>query len=254
GINEGLSHTDVTSIVQDKSGYIWFGTNNGLNRYDGNKIKIFKSSLVDSNSLPESSINKLHVDNKVVLWIGMRSEGLCIYNQKLEKFQKINLPGSSRPKSVKFVSVITEDDNGVIWASIRGLGLFLLKNEKDKIQIIRKIHNPSISSISSIIFLPNKEALIAAQNNLYTYNPVSNSLKKVNFKKKAQPIQTLYKDRKGLIWAGGKNGLILLTDYNGGTIIKNYKHVSPDIISSNVKNIFQDKYGTLWVSVQGSGA
>lgn len=254
GINEGLSHTDVTSIVQDKSGYIWFGTNNGLNRYDGNKIKIFKSSLADSNSLPESRINKLHVDNKGVLWIGMRSEGLCIYNQKLEKFQKISLSGSSRPNTVKFVSVLTEDDNGVIWASIRDIGLFLLKNEKGKIQIIRKIHNSDISSISSIIFLPSREALIAAQNNLYTYNPVSNLLKKVNFKGRTQPVQTLYKDRNGLIWAGGKNGLIQLTDYHGGTIINNYKRVRPDIIPANVKNIFQDKHGTLWVSVQGSGA
>ncbi|HYH55428.1 MAG TPA: two-component regulator propeller domain-containing protein, partial [Anseongella sp.] len=169
GVNEGLSHSDVTSIVQDQEGYLWLGTNNGLNRYDGNKIRVFKSSPSDTSGLPESRISSLHADSRGLLWIGMRSKGLCVYNKRTETFRKVALPGIG-PGKAAFVSAIKEDGNGVIWAVVRGRGIFLLERDRGRINTIKHIGaDQGLPSVHSIVFLSENRALIASGRGLFSY-------------------------------------------------------------------------------------
>src|SRR5690554_6913669 len=67
-VEEGLSHNEVTSIVQDQDGFIWIGTRGGLNRYDGYEFKIFNQVPGDTNSLVNPSVESLFVDSKGNLW------------------------------------------------------------------------------------------------------------------------------------------------------------------------------------------
>ncbi|MCF6358981.1 MAG: hypothetical protein L3J54_14370, partial [Draconibacterium sp.] len=79
-VEEGLSHNEVTSIVQDNDGFIWIGTRGGLNRYDGYDFKVYNQIPGDSNSLVNPSIESLFVDSKGNIWIGTKSGGVSKYN------------------------------------------------------------------------------------------------------------------------------------------------------------------------------
>ncbi|HQJ46663.1 MAG TPA: two-component regulator propeller domain-containing protein, partial [Ignavibacteriaceae bacterium] len=72
-VQEGLSDEDINCIIQDKKGFLWIGTESGLNRYDGYEFKIFKYNQNDKNSLPNNSIWSLYEDKKGNIWIGTKS-------------------------------------------------------------------------------------------------------------------------------------------------------------------------------------
>lgn len=84
--DEGLSNPTVNSMCEDARGYIWIGTLDGLNRYDGNEFKVYQPNPADSNSLPSGRINVLYEDSNFNLWIGT-NEGLCQFNYKIEQFK-----------------------------------------------------------------------------------------------------------------------------------------------------------------------
>lgn len=88
-VDNGLSHNEVTAIVQDKDGFIWIGTRGGLNRYDGYQFKIFNQIPGDSNSLVNPSIESLFVDSKGNIWIGTKSGGVSKYNPVTGIFKNI---------------------------------------------------------------------------------------------------------------------------------------------------------------------
>src|SRR5687767_1782870 len=79
GINQGLSNNSVRCILKDHKGFMWFGTFDGLNRYDGYSFRVFRNKVNDSTSLINPFINALNEDKKGNLWIGTR-RGLSIYN------------------------------------------------------------------------------------------------------------------------------------------------------------------------------
>lgn len=85
-IKEGLSQSVVNCINQDKLGYIWIGTQDGLNRFDGNNFKIFKHIVNNPSSLSSSYINDIEFDNKGMMWIGTMNGGLNVYNPYRQLF------------------------------------------------------------------------------------------------------------------------------------------------------------------------
>src|SRR5215470_13761454 len=81
-INDGLSQGFVSSIIQDKMGFMWFGTNDGLNRYDGYKFTVYYHDPFDSTSLADNQINCLYEDSKQRLWIGTQHHGIDIFDRQ----------------------------------------------------------------------------------------------------------------------------------------------------------------------------
>src|SRR3954465_4027393 len=79
GIEQGLSNNAVISICQDHNGFLWFGTYDGLNRYDGYGFKIFHNSIGDSTSLAINNIYTIEEDNNHHIWVGGQ-KGLSVYN------------------------------------------------------------------------------------------------------------------------------------------------------------------------------
>ena len=89
-INDGLSQSSVTCILQDTSGFMWFGTQDGLNRFDGYNFKIFKNIPSDSTSLTENFIFSIYEDQLGILYIETQSGTFHKYNSRLESFQIVN--------------------------------------------------------------------------------------------------------------------------------------------------------------------
>lgn len=108
-VEQGLSQSTVQAILQDRRGFIWFGTEEGLNRYDGYSFVVFKNDPRDAKSLPDNTISTLHEDRQGRLWVGTW-KGLSLFDYRAETFTTI-------PQIHKRVAAILEDADGTLWVA-----------------------------------------------------------------------------------------------------------------------------------------
>ena len=128
-INDGLSQGFVSSIIQDKMGFMWFGTNDGLNRYDGYKFTVYYHNPFDSTSLADNQINCLYEDSKQRLWIRTQHSGIDIFDRQHLTF--IHLPHSNKNSLLGNVIVsISKDKTGAFWiVTDEGIDRFIISNK-----------------------------------------------------------------------------------------------------------------------------
>ena len=112
-IEDGLSQNAGLALLQDSQGFIWIGTQDGLNRYDGYDFKIFKRDSEDLNSISYNSIIALHEDKNRFLWIGTWGGGLNRYDPKTNQFTSY-LPNPENQNSISDVTIpaLAEDQDG----------------------------------------------------------------------------------------------------------------------------------------------
>lgn len=124
-IDNGLSQNLVYSICQDARGFMWFGTKDGLNRFDGYEFKTYRYDPFDSTSLSGNTIPTLFLDKAGQLWVGTSESGLNIYDSKQDHFIHVDLDKSGKANH-QSINSITEDANDNIWVATDGQGLYRL--------------------------------------------------------------------------------------------------------------------------------
>ena len=130
GIELGLSQSNVTAIMQDSKGFIWFGTQEGLNKYDGYQFKIYKSNPSDTQSLGGNYIKDIAEDKRGNIWIATWGGGLSKFNTATESFTRYtHLIGNPNSLPDVFISCVFKDSQGNIWVGTQNAGLCLF-NEK----------------------------------------------------------------------------------------------------------------------------
>ena len=215
---QGLSSDIVWSVLQDSSGFIWIGTLDGLNRFDGNKFKIYKHNVNDLSSLGDNSVQVLIEDGSRNLWIGSWGGGLSKFNPETEHFTQYK-HDLDDPQSLSNnrVQSICEDQEGVIWVGT-GNGLNRLDSETNKFSHYK--NNPNDS----------------------------NSLSHNN-------IQALYEDQTGILWIGTNGGGLNRYDRVTGKFTHyQFDPADPKSLSNNrVWKIYEDRFGKLWIGTVGGG-
>jgi len=143
-VEDGLSQNMVYSVMQDKTGFIWLGTLDGLNRYDGTKFKIFKKEKTNDQSIGSNKIFSLlqHVDNKI--WVGT-AIGIYIYDPCHENFSLFNMQTANGEKVEGIVRDLKADKKGNIWVAVQDKGVFCFTKEKKL--ILYKLQNTNIRKI-----------------------------------------------------------------------------------------------------------
>ena len=141
---DGLGHFTVTCITQDSSGFLWFGTGDGLSRYDSHNFKSYKYNAEDSSSLRGLIIMALYVDRSGQLWVGSHGAGLNRYDHETERFfHYANDINDETTLSSNHVSSIYEDQSGNLWVGTEG-GLNLLDRETGT--FVRYMHDPTVDT------------------------------------------------------------------------------------------------------------
>ena len=114
-IKDGLSQSTINCITQDELGFIWFGTQDGLNKFDGYDFVVFKHDIDDSNSISSSYVNCFFHDKNGLMWIGTNF-GISIYQHELDHFISLNekFPQLSQLKD-KQINALTIDADSIIW-------------------------------------------------------------------------------------------------------------------------------------------
>ncbi len=215
---DGLSQGLIYSIIQDNDGYLWFATQDGLNKYDGYKFTVFQSRKNDPDALGDNWITSLCIDTAGELWIGTWDGGLNKYNAKTQTFTRFTHSEKDKNSiSSNKIQTIIASKNGDIWAASWGGGVPKLNRETNT--FINYKHIPGSNSIS--------------ENKIYT----------------------VHEDEDGIIWIGSNtNGLDRLDPKTG--VVKNFKNdpSNPHSLSHNyVLSILDDDNDMLWVATYGGG-
>lgn len=201
----GLSQSTVNSIVKDRAGFMWFGTNDGLNRYDGYSFKVYRNIPGDLKSLPYNLIRTLFVDSRGSLWVGTLGGGLARYDEKSDSFQRY---------PIGLIQRILEDSQGRIWVGTFD-GLFVINSLGKPIRAEQLDHKYKIlrgKIITALFQDQQKNMWIGTKNGLYLmYNQSAGStVFFVSDQKKHAPeseIGDIAIDQKGILWVGTKGGL-----------------------------------------------
>ena len=125
--DQGLLNTDVYAIAQDKQGFMWFGTMDGLFRYDGYTMIHYQHDPENPDSFPGITVTALHVDSSGKLWIGTSRRGLCMFDPVSEQFQVFH--DSTNELNSSNITNIHEDSQGILWVGTIQNGLFALDPE-----------------------------------------------------------------------------------------------------------------------------
>ena len=167
-LDEGLSQVTINSLLQDKNGYVWIATQDGLNRFDGKNFKHYKHQKKDSTSISGNLTNVLQEDNRTNIWVGTIGNGLSYYNQKLERFYKVKLQYAKDENET--ISAFTLDNEGNIWVASRLSGLHRLK-EIDNNTFSQKNYLPN-QSLSALFYDTNENLWVGDfKGNIYNIKP-----------------------------------------------------------------------------------
>ena len=125
----GLSNNQIHCILQDKKGWMWFGTSAGVCRFDGYKFTVFKNDPEDSTSLKGNLVRTIFEDRKGQLWVGTENGGLNKFNREKENFQQLFYSGDQPFLKNATVTSINEDSTGNLWVGT-STHLYRIENEK----------------------------------------------------------------------------------------------------------------------------
>ena len=254
-VDDGLSNSWVHSILQDKYGFIWFGTDAGLDRYDGYSFREYKNDFRDKNSISNSCILSIFEDSRGKFWIGSR-EGLNLYDRKNNRFIK-NVIVQQQP-----AWSLAEDKDKNLWiGSTTNFWRYNIENDS-----VHTYTLPQRSIIARTIFVDSRNNVwIGTYYGLLLYDKKkdsfvyyyhddndSSSLGNNN-------IFSILEDKAGRLWIGTQAGLELYTNsqhLSQKGIFEHYQNNSKDessIAKGTIFSLLEDDKHNLWIGTENGG-
>ena len=243
-VSDGLSNSVVLCTYQDHLGYLWIGTLDGLNRYDGYDIKLYKNIPGDSTSLPYNIILSLTEDSNGNLLIGT-IDNISKYNRVTNNFTSIPVDKGAMVNNSDVVNILV-DSKDRLWIATKFTGLQLFNKAKNEFNII-KFSDYSGNEISSlyenfafnITELANGNILTASpEAGIFIYNSASNVFQPyfTNSKLNLTDIIDIFEDSRGRLWFGGIEDIVL---YNPITYDMKSLNLSGKLTRSEENTNFQ---------------
>ncbi|MFN8145729.1 MAG: two-component regulator propeller domain-containing protein [Bacteroidia bacterium] len=260
-VDKGLSQSTVFCSYQDSQGFLWFGTDDGLNKYDGYNFEVYKFDPTDVKTLSNNSIHVIFEDSKKNLFVGT-DNGLNLYNPQNGSFKRFqNIPNDPSSLSSNIVSSIVEDKEGTVWIGTSN-GLNALNTGNFTFSSVQS-NKANVSTLSSNIvssLIVDKSGTVwvgTATNGLNAFDPKTkkctrymnipgdkNSLSE-------NDITTLSIDHEGNLWIGTVNGGVNVMNIATGQI----SHYTTDngLSSNSIFSIHEDHEGIIWIGTLGGG-
>jgi ligand-binding sensor domain-containing protein len=263
-VKQGLSQGNVWDIYQDKLGFIWIATEDGLNLYDGYNFTVFRNNPADSLSISNNNIDRIVEDSNGNLWVATQ-QGLNFYNRKLDRFERhLHNPKNNGSISNDDVGYVYIDKKGRVWAGTNhGLNLFDEKTKTWKHFFNDATDPKSISdNIIEVIFEDSMNRLWIGTGNggLNILNSDNATFERVQHDPSnpsslsSNKIVCMIEDTDHVLWVGTFDGGLNRLDPLRKTVVR-YKHVPGDentLGANYVYDISQNTAGELWVATDGA--
>lgn len=261
-LEEGLSQSTVFCMLQDTYGFMWFGTNDGLNRYDGYSFEHFKYDGMDSKTLSDSWISAMMEDSAGNLWVGTFKYGLNRLSESRTYFERIDLGLKDVPKGLgqNLVYAILEVSPGVLWVGLESHGIVVVKEGGASISYLRKNDNEEgtlhSDSVRTLLKRADGSIWVGGTEGLDRYDPETGRFHRVHVEANDSSligaIHTLMEDTTGRLWIGTfANGLYRLDKL--GAPAHHYTEENSDFKGVHVSSLLQDDEGIVWAGTVNAG-
>ncbi|MBD1366095.1 response regulator [Mucilaginibacter sp. ZT4R22] len=247
--DQGLSNSTIEAITQDSRGFIWIGTRDGLNLYDGYRMTVFRNEKGKPGTLSDNYITCLYTDKQNTLWVGTLN-GLNRFDETTKSFTSYVKQADANSITGNTINCIMEDADKNMWiCTNKGLDIFDRGSKK-----FSHITNPMLQGSVNYILQDNKKNIwIAADGGLVKYNPVTKSFA-LQIKDSGLGINFIQQGLNGQIWLATKGkGLIALTPDGQ---YKTYRHSDANPASlgnDQVLSLLRDKAGRIWAGTINGG-
>lgn len=217
-VEDGLSQSSVLSIAQDSMGFMWFGTKDGLNKYNTRNFEIYKKEKGKRSSISSAqNINVLLTDSKGNLWVGTQ-KGLNKYLPESNSFKRfLHDPKQKNSISHNIIRSLFEDKSGQIWVGTDS-GLNKLNKDETFSRFLKGNKNtPGLTH---------------------------------------QLVKAICQDQNGAMWIGTSEGLTKMEQRNGNYVFQSYYHKKGDptsLIENDISAAYVDPKGNLWLGTHNSG-
>ncbi len=256
-VEQGLSQNSVSAIAQDSDGFLWIGTWDGLNKYDGYNFQAFNKE----NGLSNETIRAIFLLNKT-LWIGTENglNAIDVTTGAIKQF--FHIPGDTTSLSDNWINHLTSDHRGMLWVSTRK-GLTELNPATYKCTQIfsREYGNPIRSNYFNMLLQDQHYDYWLATNNglllvdhqtlkatRYLYSPLDTTSLPDN------QVNCIAEDKSGKIWLGTKNGLAYFDRETGRFVVPDHPFFKQEIKpQKEILSLFFDQSQTLWAGTNGLG-
>lgn len=269
-INDGLSQNAVFAISQDAQGFMWFGTKDGLNKYDGQKFTYYTHDPNNENSIDHNQIKCIYTDPNGIIWVGTLNGQLNKYNPNTDSFERFKLPQSDLMSSNNAeIKVITSDLSNNLWVGTSDNGLFKVPVINGRLVTEKVIHykhltndNHSISDNTvRNIFIDNNETIwLATKKGLNKLDATSHTFTQYlfNVKNPKAPksdtdfaVLSVVNDGTNKLWLGTNSGLIHFDPQTENYDFFPHHYSVYRYGWGEITEIKRDKNGDLWLATTG---
>lgn len=286
GVTHGLSSNTISSIIQDQKGFIWLGSRNGLNRFDGNTFKVFRNKPSDPTSLGSNSVLSIYEDSHEQLWVGT-TKGIYLYDPRKEAFTPFGLIPAGEVRYIKGdnqqniwlisnfilykyhlptaslstfkvpndeIVALNISESGVVWTAT-GTGVIRKYNHVQNIfedfNLAQLTSEKKISRIQDIYPVDDQLVMVGTFNHVYLFQTRSHTVKDIfenNIHSKEVQIHTILRQSPSEFWLGTETGLYVYDIRSGKARQVQKQLTNPYAITDNVVTSFcKDKEGGTWV-------
>ncbi len=260
-IEEGLSQSTIFCILRDSRGFLWFGTEDGLNLWDGYTFTVFRNTPFDSLSLSSNTVLSLYEAPDGAVWVGTSSGGLNRLDRETGRFTRFPMESPQPATTGEYsVTAIVPDPDGSLWIGTIASGLCRFEPETG--QFARFTHDDTdmLSTGSDRVFAlvrdPSGPLWVGTSRGLYRFAPDSGTFTRCYYdssgtsQPKGTGVHALYMDRGKTLWVGTASGLGRLDPGAGRISISN---TGDKLSSANIRSILEDRHGCLWAGTWGKG-
>jgi signal transduction histidine kinase/ligand-binding sensor domain-containing protein/DNA-binding response OmpR family regulator len=253
----GLSSNTVNSILKDHFGLIWLGTDDGLNRFDGTNVTVYRHNPTNPSSLRSNEILSVHEDKKGNLWVGTSGGSLSLYDRQKDAF--INFPSGKGTNTISnsVINSICSDYLGKVWLGHYN-GVNILDPETKKVSNISLASGSFNAKPCLFLFEDSRHCMwIGTNQGVFRYDPKTKSI--VQFQHSNEDpssladnnITTIAEDKRGNIWVGTLNGLSMLQGNSSRFINYTQNNTAEKTLSNNAINSIDFDGDNLWIGTGG---
>ena len=240
----GLPRTTVTALAQDRDGFLWAGTQNGLVRWDGYRAKLYQPNRDHPGTLPDNYVLALHLDQDGRLWVATSAGGLARYDPQDDDFILAEIGPAGISSSA--VSAVEDDGKGGLWV---GTDIALDHLGPDG-QALEHLHPGEGSRIRALLKDGSGSLWIGTERGLYRLDPSNPTPLRIAGMDAA--VYALTQDSQGRIWVGAKKSGILLTA-PGAAEVKPLRIGDAQAASDWFISIAESASGEMWLASYGGG-
>ncbi len=247
GIENGLSQTTVRDLFQDQDGFVWLGTQDGLNRFDGYEFRIYRNDTARENTVGDNHIVAIEAAADKDFWVGTQSGGLALYNSSKDDFKRFQATGKFGDISSNSISALKLDAKKRLWVATNAATLQWLDKKQMLFQTVPSVNIDNVGRVKSI--LDYREGLLLGTRNglFYLANEKARLLPWPSQSPINIEIETAIRSLDGKeIWVASiDSGLYRFSE--SGRLIQHIRR-RDGLADDNVRDLKFDRLGRLWVA------